>query len=124
MYFADSFSYFQSVEVVEPGMLSFGSFRGRFACLSILIKKLLYLPLALLCKSCKTFFRLLAAVLGGGLLIFTVGISVKAREFFVRRWVALSKDLIDWTLFPLAVLTCLVRLLLSCTVHPALYLRG
>lgn len=124
MYFADACSYFQPVESIEPRVLSFGSFEGRLICLSLFIEKLFMLPLVLFCKSYKTLFRLLAASVGAAFLILSAGISVRAREFFIRRWAVLSKDLADWVLFPIAAATCFVRLLLSSTIHPALYLKG
>lgn len=124
MYFADACSYFQPVERIDPSMLSFGSLKGRLICLGLFIEKLFILPFALFCKSYKTFFRFLAAGIGAALLLLSAGISVQAREFFMRRCTTLSKDLADWVLFPIAAATCFVRLLLSCTVHPALYLKG
>ncbi len=105
-------------------MLGFSSFKGRLICLSLLAEKVFLLPFALFCKAYKTCFRLFAAALGTCLFLMSAGISKRAREFYLRRWKALSKDLADWVLFPIAAAACFIRLLLSCTIHPALYLKG
>ena len=121
--FVDSDSYFQVADAVEPGMMRFGSIRGRMTCLGSLIEKLLVLPLALFCKAYKTVFRVAGFAFSAALVLASLGISTSARELFVRRTVSLSKDFTDWLLLPLAMTTCLMRLALAFTVHPALYFK-
>jgi len=120
---ADSSSYFQSFDKIEPKEMSFSSLKGRLTCFGVLVEKVCQLPFALFFKGYKTFGRLISSALGALFLLLTAGISSWAREFFIRRMTIFSKDLGDWLLFPVAACTCFVRLLLACTIHPGLYLK-
>ena len=122
--FADSRSFFEfSDRISDPEMSEFQSIKGRAHCFAALIEKIGILPFALLHKFYKTFFRVVGLGFALVLLVLSLGSSGGARELFLRRFSALSKDLADWVLFPFAVLLCLSKLLFGSLIHPALYFR-
>ena len=87
--------------------------RGRLAYLKEFCTHIVLLPFALLFKAYKTFFSLLAVVVSASAVVFSLGLSVCARDWFIRRMVHLAKDLGDWFLWPVSVVVCLLRLLFS-----------
>ena len=66
-------------------------------------------------------FRAVGVLLGALFLLLSLCSSSALRELFVRRVQAFAADLADWVLWPIAVVSCLGRLLLAALVHPALY---
>ena len=87
--------------------------RGRFAYLKEFCIHIILLPFALIVKVYKTFFTLLAVAVSALAVVFSLGLSVCARDWFIRRMVHLAKDLGDWFLWPVSVVVCLLRLLFS-----------
>lgn len=110
-----------SEPLADPAIAAFDSFRGRLLSLIEFFEKAAIVPLAFLFKSYKTTARFLGVVLSAALLVLTVCSSLQIRELFVRRVSSLAQDLADWVLWPVAVASCLGRLLLAALVHPALY---
>jgi hypothetical protein len=88
------------------------------------LKKALLLPLSLALKVCKTIFKGIGVCFGAMLVLMTVGFSVKAREVFFDRVVALAKDLADWILLPFAIIGCFLRLILALLIHPHFYFNA
>lgn len=117
----DSNFYFHPSDEVDPKNVRFESLRGRLRCFASFVQKLISLPFALFCKSYKTFLRFCCVGYSAIYLLFTLGMSTKAQEFFSKRARCLANDLADWILFPFAVVTCLLRLILGTLIHPALY---
>jgi uncharacterized membrane protein len=95
-----------SSETFHAELSQFGSWQGRVGCLRILMQKILCLPFGLLFKFGITLCRAIGVLFG--FLGLVVGFSrlSQAREYFTRRFVLI-----------------LLRLLLGCFVHPALYFR-
>ncbi len=110
-----------SEPLVEPGIAAFDSMRGRGLSLLNFFEKLAIVPFAFLFKLCRTYFRLLGLTFSALFLLVTLCSSMTVREFFVRRVAIFAADLADWVLWPIAVVSCLARLLLAAFVHPALY---
>jgi len=102
----------------------FLSVKGRIMCLFALTKKIFKLPFALMHKLYRTFFRALGLGMSMGVFILTLGISKKARGFFLRQTNKAIKDLMDWFLWPFGVLACFSRLLLGMIFHPGLYFNS
>jgi len=122
--YSESQAFFEfSKEVSDPELGDFYSLKGRLRCLAALCEKALILPFALVFKIYKTFFRSVSLFFGAALLLATLGTSGGAREFFVRRFSILAKDLADWFLYPFAALSCMAKLLFAGLVHPAFYFR-
>jgi hypothetical protein len=93
-------------------------------CVKDFFKRCAILPLALLVKAYKTFFRAFGVCFGALLVVVTVGSSPTAREFFVERIAALAKDLADWILLPIAIFSCFIRLLMAVSFHPNFYFNS
>jgi hypothetical protein len=60
--------------------------------------------------------------LGLSFFVLSLGMSVPMRDFFIRRVSALGKDVVDWVLFPFAIVTCGFRLLLASFILPSFFL--
>ena len=118
-HYADSQAFFEISSQAQLG--EFNSLKTRILCLRDFLKKLLLLPFALVLKLLKTFFRVLGAFIGAGLLFVTLGTSPNARDYFVQRVAALSKDVADWILLPFAIIACFSRLVIAFLVHPSVY---
>lgn len=117
-----SFSDFNYDEF-QSEMRGFRSLNGRLYCFKAFLQKILFLPFAILFKAIMTFFRAIGLLLSIALVIGSFGASIGAREFFFRRVLFFSRDLAEWVLFPLIIILDLFRLLLGCTLHPAVYFR-
>lgn len=100
------------------------SLPARVVCLKDFLKKCLILPFALLNKAYKTCYRTVGVCFGAILVLITVGSSPTAREFFVERIACLAKDLADWILFPIAIFTCFIKLLMALLLHPVFYFNS
>ena len=123
--FASSEGFFNCSEPLSaPEISEFQSIRGRGRALLNFFEKLAIVPLAFVCKLCKTFFSLLGLGLSIGLLVITLCSLSGVRAFFVSRIAALAADLADWVIWPIGVIYCLARLALAATVHPALYFHS
>ncbi|MDE3045040.1 MAG: hypothetical protein KGJ02_00115 [Verrucomicrobiota bacterium] len=110
-----------SEPLVNPEVTEFKSIKGRLSAFLNLLDKLALVPLAFFYKLYKSFFCCLRVGVGAIGLFLTFGMAPLIREFFVEHVSLLARDLADWVLWPMAVLTCLGRLLLATLVHPALY---
>jgi hypothetical protein len=122
---ASSEGFFNCSEpLAEPDIAEFNSVRGRLLALGRFFKTLLSIPLAFAYKAYKTTLSFLGVGLGVFALILTLCSSLATREFFVKKFVQLAKELADWVLWPIAALLCLFRLLLASSLHPALYFRN
>lgn len=77
----------------------------------------LFLPLILSYKLMRTFFRALGLALSLSFLLLTFGSSNGAREFFLHRTSTFAADLADWVIYPLALLSRVVRMCFSCIRH-------
>jgi hypothetical protein len=120
--YSQSEAFFQSSETLpEAGLCSFASLRGRALSMGAFFEKLIIIPFAFAFKLYRTFFRILGVFASAALLILTLCSVQSIREFFVRRVSFLAKDLADWVLWPVAVVSCLGRLLLAAFVHPLFY---
>lgn len=93
-------------------------------CVKDFLKRLVILPIALLVKAYKTFFRAVGVCFGALLVVITVGSSPASRDFFVERIMALAKDLADWILLPIAIFSCFIRLLMAVSFHPNFYFNS
>jgi hypothetical protein len=102
--------------------VQFDSVKGRALSLLHFFEKLAILPLALLYKFYRTFFRFLGVLLAFFLLVVTLCLSETVRGLFVKRVASLAQDIADWIMWPMAVASCLGRMLLAAFIHPALYL--
>ncbi len=96
----------------------------RLLCVKDFLKRCAILPLALLKKGGHTAFKLFAALLGIGVVVVSVGSSCAARQFFVSRILALAVDIADWLLFPFAVISCVIRLVMALLIHPHFYFNA
>jgi hypothetical protein len=94
------------------------NFESRMACVKEFLKQLARLPLALISKFGKTFFRSIGVVLGAVLVVVTLG---SCRDFFVRRMTALAEDLAEWVVIPFSIMGSFVRVLLALFVHPRFF---
>ena len=123
MAISSSRSFFESSleEEAIAGLPDFHSLKARASCLKIFLHKLLLLPLILLHKLYKTCFRLIGMAFSVALLVLTLGGSESVREFLFNRVAALATDLADWIFFPFAFLWFCLKVLLSLSVHPALF---
>lgn len=110
-----------SESLSDPEMASFDSVKGRLLSFARFIETGMIVPISLGCKLLRTFFRGVGVVFMTGLLVASLFSSSTIRELFVRRVKILAEDLADWVLWPVAVVSCLGRLLLAAFVHPALY---
>ncbi len=117
-YYSNSKAFSESFTAYDPKLTQFYSIKGRLQCFFSLCKKLFILPFALVTKTVKTTFRILGFFLAVVALFFTIGKSTSIRRFLEKRTHRLASDLVDWILYPLAVLTCVIRHLLAATVHP------
>ena len=125
MLFASSEGFFNCSEpLAQPKVAEFSSIRGRILALGCFFKTLFSIPFAFAYKAYKTILSLLGVGFGVSALILTFCSSLAVREFFVKKFTQLAKDLADWVLWPIAALLCLFRLLLAASVHPALYFHG
>ena len=62
-------------------------------------------------------FGVVALIFSAAFLLITLGNSAGIREWFVRRVAYLAKDVADWVLFPLAILSNGAKLLLGSLVY-------
>jgi hypothetical protein len=95
--------------------------RARLHCVKDFLKRCALFPVALVCKAFKTVFKIFGLSLAVLLVLITVGSSVIAREFFLDRISLLAKDLADWILLPLVLISSFVRLFLALFIHPNFY---
>lgn len=117
-YFGDSKGYFEiSQQFGRPGVCE-RIFFGK-----LFFEVLLMLPFAVLYKLSRSFFRGAAALLVAALILATLGLSQRLRESFLKRVAIFAADLADWALYPLALFTCFLRLLLASLIHPSLFSR-
>jgi len=122
-YYSESKAFWSDDTPFDPQLAQFCSLKGRLASLSSLLKKLGILPFALLKKLLKTAFRLTGFSLSCFTLLFTLGLLPSFRRFFEKRATSLSKDLVDWILYPFSILGCIIKHLLATTVHPKIHYR-
>jgi len=122
---ASSEGFFNCSEpLAQPDVAEFNSVRGRVLALGQFFKTLCSIPLAFAYKAYRTILSLLGVGFGVSALILTFCSSLATREFFIKKFTQLAKDLADWVLWPIAALLCLFRLLLASSIHPALYFRN
>jgi hypothetical protein len=120
--FSSSEGFFNCREpLAQPKVAAFGSMQGRILALGCFFKTLFSIPIAFAYKAYKTVLSFLGVGFGLTALILTLCSSLSVREFFVKKFTQLAKELADWILWPIAAFLCLVRLLLAASVHPALY---
>ena len=86
---------------------------GRLSCLKEFFIHVLILPFAFVFKAYKTFLNVLGVFLSALVVILSLGLSLCAREWFVKRMIQLAKDLGDWFLWPVSILAGLTRLVFS-----------
>ncbi len=117
-YFSDAKGYFEiSRQFEHPGVCE-RIFFGK-----LFFEVLLTLPLAAAYKLVRSFFKATGVLLLAALVLATLGLSQGLREMFLKRVSILAVDLADWILYPLALFTCLFRLLLASLIHPSLFSR-
>jgi hypothetical protein len=117
-YFSDAKGYFEIARQFEhPGVCE-RIFFGK-----LFFEVLLTLPLAAAYKLVRSFFKATGVLLMPALVLATLGLSQGFREMFLKRVSILAVDLADWILYPLALFTCLFRLLLASLIHPSLFSR-
>lgn len=97
------------------------SVKSRLLCIKDFLKQCAALPLILIIKACKTFFRGIGVCFGALFVTLTLGLSEAAREFFSGQVVALAKDFAEWLLLPFIFISRLIKLLLALFVHPNFY---
>lgn len=112
-----------SSETFRKDLSRFGSLQGRFECFKVLVQKILYLPFGLFFKFFITFVRAIGVLVGFAGLALRFRKFPSAKEFFIQRFVMFSRDIADWLALPFTLFYGLVRLLLGCIVHPALYFQ-
>lgn len=95
--------------------------RARLLCVKDFLKRIAFLPLALLYKAYRTIGKGAGVGFGVLLVFLTVGSSPAAREFFLNRITALARDLADWVFLPFALVGCFFRLLMALLIHPNFY---
>ena len=122
LYFVSSENFFHCQEPLAwPEVVEFRSVRGRLLILAQFFKTLLLLPLVCAYKLYRSAFSLIGFSLSLVVLVVTFCASTASRKFFFKKVDALTKDLADWFLWPIAVAFFLIRLLLAASIHPALY---
>ena len=94
---------------------------ARLACLKDFLKNLVTLPLDLVVKLFKSFFRALAVCFAAVFVVITVGGSVTCREYFVEKTVIFARDVADWLLLPFLIVNAVFKLLLALLIHPSFY---
>ncbi len=100
------------------------TFAGRLLCVKDFLKRVATLPFALLYKVYRTLGKGVGVAFSALFVLLTVGSSPAAREFFLRRITAFTKDLADWIFFPFAVVGCFLRLLMALAIHPTFYFNA
>jgi hypothetical protein len=117
---AESRTYFEVFEISHIG----NTMGGRLFCLKDFLKKCALLPLSLLAKGIRTFFKAIGLLFAAALVLFTIGSIPAAREFFLTRIALFAKDLADWLLLPFAILIRILRLSLALLIHPKFYFNS
>lgn len=118
-FYANSQAFFENPS--ETSQFCSNTLKDRWSCSKDYLKKMAVLPLALLVKAGRTFFRIGGIVLAACFLMATLAASHSARKFFLDRMMILAKDLADWVLYPFSLLVCTIKLFLAWTIHPDLY---
>lgn len=93
--------------------------QDRKALLKVFFEILLILPFAVAYKFFRFVCRIIGLAFSVGLLAATLGICEGIRKFFLRKVSLVASDFADWILYPLAVSTCLLKLLFAILIHPA-----
>ncbi len=105
---------------VYSEFVEFASFRGRFLCFELVCKRLIVLPFALIAKLFRSLSMIAKCLFAIAFVFLTLGRSCTARSFLHRKMTDLSRDVEDWIVFPIVVLSCLGQLLLGAFIHPKL----
>jgi hypothetical protein len=114
----------QSFFEVSNGPQLDNTFKARFLCVKDFLKRCACFPFVLVERGCKTFFRGLGVILAAALMLGTLGSSLTVREFFLKRFISLAKDLAEWILLPFALLGNFFRLFLALFFHPNFYFNS
>lgn len=101
-----------------------GFLSARLFCLKDFFKRVVRFPFALLAKAVCTVKHFLGIGFSLFFLLLTLGSSRKVRERFVEKFSLFAKDLADWVLLPLALISWFIRLLLSVLIHPNFYFNA
>lgn len=120
MYLSESRSFFE----IPNDFQMDNTVRERLLCLKDFLKRCCILPVALVVKSYKTFFRGLGLLLATFFIVVTIGSPAFVRQFFINQMSLLAKDLADWILLPFALISCFFRMIMGLIVHPSIYFNS